>query len=105
MAPRPPTTQLSPFLSKQLGRSMDALASLDDALKGNDDADGHTVAYMIAYSTLVNNPLGVEHLCSRLRAVAATGMVDSLDVQGLAMDANGAEAGKMVVINALIPVE
>jgi len=105
MAPRPPTTQLSPFLSKQLGRSMDALSSLDEALKGNHDADGHTVAYMIAYSTLVNNPLGVEHLCARLRAVAATGMVDSLDVHGLAQDANGAEAGKMVVINALIPVD
>ena len=32
-------------------------------------------------------------------------LTHSLDVQGLAMDANGAEAGKMVVINALIPVE
>jgi len=105
MAPRPPTTQLSPFLSKQLGRSMDALASLDEALKGNHDADGHTVAYMIAYSTLVNNPLGVEHLCSRLRAVAATGMVDSLDVHGLAQDANGAEAGKFVVVNVLVPLD
>ena len=105
MPPREPVTRLSPFLSKQLGRSMDALASLDEALKGNNNAKGHTVAYMIAYSTLVNNPLGVEHLCSRLRAVAATGMVDSLDIQGLAQDANGAEAGKMVVINALIPVE
>lgn len=60
MPPREPVTQLSEFQSKQLGRSMSALASLDEALKGNDDADGHTVAYMLAYSTLVNNPLGVE---------------------------------------------
>jgi hypothetical protein len=105
MPPREPCTRLSPFLSKQLGRSLTALSSLDEALKGNDDADGHCVAYMLAYSTLVNNPLGVEHLCSRLRAVAATGMVDALDVRGLAQDDNGAEAGKFVVINALIPVE
>jgi hypothetical protein len=105
MPPREPVTKLGPFLSKQLGRSLEALSSLDEALKGNDDAQGHTVAYMLAYSTLVNNPLGVEHLCARLRAVAATGMVDSLDIHGLAADANGAEAGKMVVINALIPVE
>ena len=32
---------------------MDALASLDEALKGNSDAQGHTVAYMIASSTCV----------------------------------------------------
>lgn len=100
MPPREPCTKLSPFMSKQLGRSLDALASLDEALKGNDNAEGHCVAYMLAYSSLVNNPLGVEHLCSRLRAVAATGMVDSLDVRGLAVDENGAEAGKMVVVRA-----
>ena len=59
---------------------------------------------MLAYSTLVHNPKGVEHLCQRLKAVAACGMVDSLDVLGLAVDANGSEAGQMVVINALVPL-
>jgi hypothetical protein len=105
MPPRAPCTKLTRFLTQQLGRSMNALSSLDEALKGNNDAKGHTVAYMLAYSTLVNNPLGVEHFCARLRSCAVTGMVDSLDVTGLAVDENGAEAGKFVVVNALIPVE
>lgn len=32
-------------------------------------------------------------------------MVDSLDVQGLAVDANGAEAGKFVILNVLMPLD
>lgn len=103
MAPRVPSAKLDAFQSKQLSDSLDALSALDDALKGNETSAGHTVAYMLAYSTLVNNPKGVEHLCSRLKAVAACGMVDSLDVVGLAVDVDGNQAGKMVVINARIP--
>lgn len=105
MPPRAPTSVLSPFLSSQLARSMKALSSLDEALKGQKGSNGHPIAYTLAYSTLVGNPMGVEHLCARLRAVAETGVVDSLDIQGLARDANGAEAGKMIVVNALVPVE
>ena len=105
MPPRETVHTLDAFRSSQLAASMAALASLDDALKASDsEVDGHTVAYVLAYSTLVNNPKGVEHLCARLRSVAAAGMVDSMDIRGLAVDSNGAEAGKMCVINALIPV-
>ena len=105
MPPRGPTAQLNAYRSGQLTKSLAALAALDETLKNQSDSvEGHTVAYILAYSTLVHNALGVEHLCQRLKAVAATGMVDSLDIVGLARDVNGAEAGKMVVINALIPL-
>ena len=105
MPPRGPTAQLDAYRSGQLTKSLSALRALDETLKGQDDnVPGHTVAYILAYSTLVHNALGVEHLCQRLKAVAACGMVDSLDVVGLARDVNGAEAGKFVVVNCLIPL-
>ena len=104
MPPRAPNQKIGAFKTQQLGRSLKALASLDEALKGNDGDHGHPVAYMLAYSTLVNNPLAVEHLCSRLRDVAVAGVVDSMDIQGLATDDNGASAGKFVVVNVLIPI-
>lgn len=107
LPPRPPGTQLNAFESAQLARSLASLGALDDAMKAK-DADGaddaHTVAYTLAYSTLVNNPLGVEHLCERLKAVAANGMVDALGIAGLATDAHGQDAGRLVVVNAQIAV-
>ena len=103
MPPRGPTTQLDAYRSGQLTKSLAALAALDEALKAQDDnGSGHTVAYVLAYSTLVHNSLGVEHLCQRLKAVATCGMVDSLDIVGLATDVNGAQAGKMVVVNVCV---
>jgi len=105
MPPRAPVAQLDAYRSGQLTKSLAALAALDDTLKSQDDTtEGHTVAYVLAFSTLVHNALGVEHLCQRLKAVAACGMVDSLDIVGLAIDVSGAEAGKLVVINALVPI-
>lgn len=105
MPPRPPAATLDEFQSAQLGKSFEALAALDDVLKnGNDASPGHTVAYLLAYSTLINNPKGVEHFCRRLKSVATFGMVDALDIAGLAKDVHGAEAGKMVVVNARIPI-
>lgn len=104
MPPRTATTLLTAFQSQQLKRSLAALATLDDAFKTDNESDGHPVAYILAYNTLVNNPAAVEHMCSRLKAVAVSGMVDSLDIDGMATSEDGMEAGKMVVINALIPL-
>jgi len=106
MPPRPTCMQLNQHQSETLAKSLKALSGLDDAMKGGEDHDDghHTVAYILAYSTLVNNPTAVEHLCTQLKAVAVSGMVDSLDVLGMARSADGEEAGKFVVINALIPV-
>ena len=102
MPPRGGAMRLTDFQAQNLQTSLSVLASLDDALNGNQDADGHTVAYVMAYNTLVNNPKAVEHFASQLKGVAVTGTVDALDVCGLAATPQGAEAGKFVVINAKI---
>ena len=104
MPPRAPGFKLSQFQSEQLSKSLESLASLDDAFNSGEDADGHTVAYVLAYNSLVNNPLSVEHFCSQLKRVAVSGTVDALDIAGMASTHDGAEAGKFVVINACIPV-
>ena len=104
MPPREPGFRLSQFQSGQLQKSLASLAALDDAFNGGDDAGGHTVAYVLAYNSLVNNPLAVQHFCDQLKRVAVSGTVDALDVEGLATTHDGAEAGKFVVINVCIPV-
>jgi hypothetical protein len=104
MPPRAPGFVLSQFQSEQLSKSLASLASLDEAFKGSEKADGHTVAYVLAYNSMVNNPLAVEHFCSKLKEVAVSGTVDALDIVGMASTHDGAEAGKFVVINACIPI-
>lgn len=106
MPPRAPGMRLDPFQVEQLKLSLASLAGLDDALNVADENDtsGHTVAYILAYNTLVNNPTAVEHFCGQLKSVAVSGTVDALDVEGMAFTPDGEEAGKFVVINACIPV-
>ena len=96
--------RLDPYQVTQLQQSLASLAALDDALNATEDTEGHTVAYILAYNTLVNNSAAVEHFCKRLKAVAVSGTVDALDVEGMAHTHEGSEAGKFVVINACIPV-
>ena len=103
MPPRGGAMRLTQYQSAQLQTSLGSLAALDDALNGNQDAEGHTVAYVLAYNTLVNNPKAVEHFCSQLKGVAVTGTVDALPVAGLATGPDGTtDAGMFVVINAKI---
>ena len=106
MPPRPAGMRLDAHQVDQLQRSLASLAALDDALNTDADggASGHTVAYILAYNTLVNNSAAIDHFCNRLKQVAIQGTVDALDVEGLAYTHDGAEAGKFVVINACIPV-
>jgi len=105
MAPRSTIHTLDKFQSEQLQKSLSSLKALDEALKTDEPTSkGHTVAYVVAYATLVNNPAAVQHLCTQIKNVAVTGMVDALDVVGLAKNAEGAEAGKLVVINACIGI-
>lgn len=105
MPPRPAEAQqLDEFKSAQLDKSLEALGQLDESMKGRESEDGHAVAYVLAYSTLVNNPAAVQHLCDRLKTVAHAGMVDALEIDGFMKNATGKEAGKLVVINAVVPV-
>ena len=104
MPPRAPGFKLSQYQSEQLQKSLGSLAALDDAFSSGEDNDGHTVAYVLAYNALVNNPLAVEHFCSQIKRVAVSGTVDALDIDGLAVTHEGKSAGKFVVINACIPI-
>lgn len=105
MPPRPPNIELSPHASTGLSQSLQALSKLDDHLQSSGDAadnDGHWVGYLLSFSTLCNNPMAVRHFCERLASVSNKGLVDSLDVKGLAHTTQGAEAGRMVVISTLV---
>lgn len=105
MPPRPQKEcVLTEFKSAQLNKSLAALKQLDDAMTGRDPGNGHAVAYVLAYSTLVNNPVAVQHLCSRLKEVSVAGMVDSLEIDGMMQTHSGKEAGKMIVINSVVPI-
>ena len=103
-APSSSAKRLDSFQTQQLEKSLALLSSLDDALNSADNTEGHTVAYLLAYNTLINNTASVEHFCNRLKQVAVSGTVDALDVEGMALTPEGAEAGKFVIINVCIPL-
>ena len=110
MPPRHASDQmLNQFQTSQLTSSLKHLEQLNEKLMVNTssvEADpnvGHAVAYILSFSTLVNNPLSVKHLCDRLSSIAMSGVVDSVEVDGLMRDSQGRNAGKMVIINAVVP--
>lgn len=112
MPPRPQKAQvLSEFQSTQLTQSLKHLEELNESFKQkmsqpyeSESGNGHAVAYILAFSTLVNNPLAVKHLTERLTDVTISGVVDAMDVDGMMADSSGREAGKLVVINAVVEV-
>lgn len=91
--------------STDLRKSIAALKDLDSKL-AKKEIPGWTVAYTFAYSTLVNNPLSVQHFCDRVSAVAVAGQVDFRVVEKLAVHpGEGAEqAGNFVVANVVMRV-
>ncbi len=105
MPPRAPSMPLTAFETKQLEASLASLESLHDVLKTRtapEDGSGHAVAYVLAINSLVNNPLAVDHFCERIKRAATAGVVDVLEVPGLAHTPSGFDAGKQVYVNALI---
>ena len=70
--PRPGPTTLSASQSRDVRRSMAALKQLDAGLS-KEETPGHCVAYIFAYSSLVNNPKAIEHFCARVSKVARCG--------------------------------
>lgn len=92
---------LSTSQSKDLSRSLAALEQLDAGLTKAPTC-GHTVAYVLAYSTLVNSPLAVEHFTARLKEVAVAGVVDINYVEDLAVHPNGEQAGAFIVANVCV---
>lgn len=95
---------LSESQSQNLRRSLAALKALDASLTMEEQQDGHTVAYTLAYSTIVNSPLAVEHFAKRLRENAIAGVVDFMYVDDLAVHSDGTQAGLFVLANVCAKV-
>jgi hypothetical protein len=99
---------LSKFETKQLTTSLSHLEELNHRLRAKmvnlseQETTGHTVAYMLSLSTLVNNPMAVKHMCDRLSDVAISGVVDSVEIDRLVTDFEGRDAGRMVILNAIV---
>jgi len=109
MPPRARAMTLTQAQSAGIKRSIEALKQLDAQLP-HEEANGHVVAYTLAFSTLVNNPAAVEHFCARVGKVAVAGVVDFNVVHGLAVHPGtedgmeGVDAGHFVVVNAVMSV-
>lgn len=101
--PRAGSMMLTPSQSRDLRRSLTALESLDAHLP-KQECEGQCVAYIFAYSALVHNPHAIEHFVERAQATSAAGVVDFRKVQGLALHADGEEAGDFVVVNVVVEV-
>ena len=103
--PRAGPTTLSASQSRDVRRSIAALKQLDAGLS-KDETPGHCVAYIFAYSSLVNNPLAIEHFCARVSKVAVAGLIDFRIVEGLAVHPGegGEQAGHFAVANVVVRV-
>lgn len=106
VAPRPRVPmQLDQFQSDALKESLVAFNNLQAHFNEcGDDDSAHQVAYIAAFATLVHNPRAVSHFCKTMERVAVGGCVDISNVDGLAKDFLGVEAGAFVSVCALIPV-
>ena len=98
MPPRSTGMRLDGYQRDQLQKSLESLAALDDALNSADASDGHTVVHPC--TTRSSTTRAGRALRNQLKSVAVFGTVDALDVDGMALTHDGAEAGKFVVINA-----
>ena len=103
MPPRGEPMRLSEYESTNLKRSISALEKLGSALP-DEHSTGHCVAYILSYSSLVNNTLAIEHFADRIKSSSVAGVVDFSMIKGLATYADGAEAGHFVVVNAVVEI-
>jgi hypothetical protein len=101
--PRAGAMVLTDYQSEGLNNSIMLLEKLDAKLS-KQETPGHCVAYIFAYSTLVNNPLAIEHFCQQAEKQAVAGAIDFRVVEGLAKHPTGEEAGNFVVVNVVVPV-
>lgn len=106
--PRPPgPAVLSALQSQNVRLSMQHLADLSahwERANPDDLAKAHCVSYECAFSTLINNPKGVEHFVSTMKATSVGGVVDTEVIEGLALTADGDKAGHYVSVHAYVPL-
>lgn len=93
---------LTPFQTENLKRSHDSLKALHERMKDKEQ-HGQCVLYEVAYSTLVHNPSGVEHFVKTMENVGTKGHVDFATIEGLAIRADGSQAGVFATVNVYIP--
>jgi hypothetical protein len=104
--PRAGPMPLTTAQSRDLWRSLAVLKQLDDKLTKS-DVQGHCVAYIFSYASLVNSPLSIEHFCEQVGRVAVAGCVDFRTIEGLALhpaEEGGEQAGSFVVANVVMAV-
>ena len=101
--PRAGPMMLTEAQSRDIRQSMETLKALDSELTKS-EATGHCVAYTLAYSTLVHNPLAVKHFAERIQSCAVAGVIDFRVVEDLALHPDGEQAGNFVVVNAVMKV-
>ena len=98
--------KLNDFQTNSLKQSMATIYDLRNQInKDGAGIDGsHCVQYIVAFSTLVHNPKGVEHFCKTIKDLATDGCVDCVPINGLAVAEDGQEVGEFVSVNAYVPV-
>ena len=105
MPPRGYSMALDAFETQQLEGSLNALSTLHDTLKERGtEGDGHAIAYILPFNSLVNNPLAVKHFCDQIAKHASAGVVDSLLIPGLAHTPSGHDVARHVTVNAVIKI-
>jgi hypothetical protein len=83
--PRREPLVLRPRQVKNLGDSAAAVEKLEARVeaKGEAKCEGACVAYTLSLSSMVNNPLAVQHFCDRVASQAKAVIVETRSVPGL----------------------
>lgn len=99
--PRAGAMVLSQPQSEALNQSLTHLRQLDAKLS-KADCKGHCIAYILAYSTMVNNPRAVLHFCDRVSASSRAGEVYFNEISGLAVHPDGSQASPFIVVHVVV---
>lgn len=99
--PRAGPTILTETQSETLKSSLMHLKKLNSQLS-KEDCNGHCVAYILAYSSIVNNPRAVLHFCERIAESSRAGEVYFNEITGLALHPDGSSAAPFVVVNVVV---
>ncbi len=95
---------LTKFQTESLKQSIDHIRKMSTDLQNRTESNGHPVAYVAAYSTLVHNPKGVKQFCKLISDIATRGIADISLVDDLAVTHTGEQAGYFVIVNVNVPV-
>ena len=101
LPPRAGAMVLTEAQSKALRESLQHLQRLDAKLS-KAESSGHSVAYTLAFNTLVNNQRAVLHFCDRISASSSAGAVYFNQIEDFATHPDTTSAGVFAVVNVVI---